>query len=122
MDDKALEIFESLKNGSMEARGEISGYRSTGRSSYDVNVTTYKPALLVFTAGYDPLFLAASDGESIAPIPVFTTVNAFPLPAAGSKTLAVEYVPQKFFEAGLAFSIVSLVSVSGYLLWRWRDG
>jgi hypothetical protein len=121
MDKKMEDIFNGLSNGSLKAGGQVTGYERTGAASYIVNVSVSKPSLLVSTTGYNPLFEAEDGGALARPIPVYSTMNAFPL-EPGQRTIQVRYVPQGYMDIGLVFSSLSLLAIIGYLAWRWKHG
>jgi hypothetical protein len=121
-DDKAKAVFEGLKNGSM-AKGEVVSYNASGEASYELYVKVDEPALLVFTNGYEPNFVAvAEDGESSKPIPAFSILNAFPLERTGEYGITVRYRPQDWFETGLVITLASAAGIVAYFFWRRNHG
>lgn len=120
-DEKARSIIEGIEDGSMKEKGTVE-YERTGRTSYIVEVNSTEPGLLVFTAGYNPTFVAYMDGAGIRPIPVYSVINAFPINGTGRMKIEIKYSPQEWFEIGLILSGLTAIVLGAYLVKRWMHG
>ncbi len=79
------------------------------------------------TESYDPLWTARIDSingkpaqETIRPVPLYSVINGFYVNQTGDLDITIEYEPQKWFYAGAAVSVVTLIASIGYLVYDWR--
>lgn len=56
------------------------------------------------------------DGKRIAPLPVDTLVNGYPIYRKGSFDITLQYRPQRWVNLGLIPSILTLLGCSAFLL------
>jgi len=77
---------------------------------YRVDVTgASNPFMLVHAEAYDNHWVAKmEDGETIDPLPLYKTINGFPIDRKGNFSLVVEYQPQQWFQVGLAISLTAV--------------
>ncbi|MBN2168546.1 MAG: hypothetical protein JW738_04825 [Actinobacteria bacterium] len=79
-----------------------------------------RPYMLVMSEAYDAMWEAKVEGgETIDAIPLYATINGFPIEKTGDYTITIEYASQKWFTMGLAFSVLSLVICLFYLVYWW---
>ena len=89
---------------------------------YQVNVNANEPFTLVFSETYSPLWKILVDGEEIAPVLTYATVNSFYINKTGQLTLTLYFTGQNYADAGLTISIASfaviIFSTGLYLLYK----
>jgi hypothetical protein len=79
------------------------------------------PFVLVQSESFDSLWsVKFKDGKRAYPVPMYSTINGFPIDKTGNFDLVLEYTPQKWFIYGLIVTLVSLLALSLYLLFKWR--
>lgn len=80
-----------------------------------------KPFVLVLGETYDRLWKATTqDGKTYEPIPLYSTITGFKIDKTGTFDLVIEYPPQRWFLAGLAVSITTILLCLAGLLYAWK--
>ena len=97
-------------------------YTKVDAMHYQVRVKdASRPFVLVFGEAYDPLWRASiSQGQSIKPVKLYSTINGFPIDRKGSFDLTISYVPQSWFSMGLVISLLTLLFCISVLLYMWK--
>ena len=87
---------------------------------YKVNLSNVtKGDVLVFSESDDKGWEAKSSSYTLN-AKRYILFNSFILPQSGSYSLDVYYTPQELVNEGVVISLVSLMAVLGYLLWRFK--
>ena len=95
-------------------------YRSLSPVDYKVELKDVKKGdILVFSESYDRGWEAKGSSYTLN-AKRYTLFNSFILPQSGSYSLDVYYTPQDLVNKGVVISLVSLITVLGYLLWRFK--
>jgi hypothetical protein len=89
---------------------------------YRVQVRGAKaPFVLVQSESFDPLWVARlADGGEVEPVPMYATINGYPINRTGDFDLVLEYRPQRYFLYGLALSLTTLFLCLLYILYAWK--
>jgi hypothetical protein len=119
-DRKAKAVMDSLAEGTYPSAGEILEYEKTGRWSYIASLTTLKPALVVVASTHQPEYRADIGGKEVQSIPVYSSVNAFPIKEPGTHSISIYYGPQRYMDAGLVITGISCIVVLWYAVWGWK--
>jgi hypothetical protein len=96
--------------------------RKISAEKYRVKVKGAKaPFVLVLSEEYDGKWVATtSDGKKSDSIPMYSTINGFPINKTGDFEVMVEYRPQAWFSLGLAVSLLVLLLCLLFILYEWR--
>lgn len=97
-------------------------YEKISAEKYRVRVRGAKaPFVLVLSEEYDGKWTAStSDGKTVDSIPMYSTINGFPIDKTGNFDVVIEYQPQKWFFAGLILSLFVLFLSLLFLLYDWK--
>ena len=97
-------------------------YTKVDAMNYKVHIKdASRPFVLVFGEAYDPLWRASiSQGQSIRPVKLYSTITGFPIDRKGSFDLTISYVPQSWFSTGLVISLLTLLFCILLLLYMWK--
>ncbi|MBO3799270.1 MAG: hypothetical protein QW491_10860 [Thermoproteota archaeon] len=93
---------------------------------YIIRVNASDPFILRFCETYDPMWEARvyKNGklvEKVSPIPLYGIINGFPINATGENVeIVIRYIPQDWFEIGLAVSGLAFTFCILYLFYDWR--
>ncbi|MBN1288184.1 MAG: carbohydrate binding domain-containing protein [Actinobacteria bacterium] len=108
----------------MVERGDPPVVTSTQVSPEKYKVTVKgaeRPFVLVMSEAYDAMWEAKVEGgKTVDAIPLYATINGFPIDKTGDYTITIEYASQKWFTMGLAVSLLSLVLCLLYLVYCWE--
>ncbi|MBU1670594.1 MAG: hypothetical protein KKF41_16070 [Actinobacteria bacterium] len=75
-----------------------------------------RPFVLVQSESFDRGWVARmSDGRTVDPIPMYSTINGFPIEGTGDLELTIEYLPQRWSYWGLAVTVLSLLLMCLFL-------
>ena len=85
-----------------------------------VELNVDAPFMLCFSSGYDPAWSASFNGRTVSSMRVFGAVNGFWIDATGEIIVAVEFRPQRWFYAGSAISLISLIICVASMIFRCR--
>ena len=85
-------------------------FKKLSSQKYRVDVAgAADPFMLVHAEAYDNHWVVKTeDGETIDPVPLYRTINGFPIDRKGSFSLILEYQPQQWFLAGLVISLTAI--------------
>ncbi|MGC9203060.1 MAG: hypothetical protein ACP5HX_10390, partial [Thermoproteota archaeon] len=113
IDRIVLSSGESLKDLSMPLNEQWTiNWKRVSPTAYLVEVGNLSSGLLVFNEGYDPLWVAKTDGSSFYSVPAYSVLNSFFYNTTSGKIL-VEYQPQLYVNIGFLFSLFTfMVSIS----------
>lgn len=113
------ELYERLKP---ETTAPEVTFTRVSAEEYHVSVRgAKKPFVLVQSESHDPLWVASySDGGQVEPIPMYATINGYPIDRTGDFELTVRYLPQDWFRAGFAITILTLLACALYLVYDWK--
>jgi arabinofuranan 3-O-arabinosyltransferase len=79
------------------------------------------PVALKMGQSWDPRWRASLDGEDLGPpVQVDGWSTGWVLPAGGTRTVHVEFAPQRTAAVGLAVSALTVVGAAGLCLWGFR--
>jgi hypothetical protein len=112
-------LYSDLRGG---GPGPAVKYQRVSQEKYRVSVKgATEPFVLVFGEAFDPLWVAkASDGKTIDPVRLYNVITGFPVDRKGSFEVTIEYMPQRWFQQGLAFSLAVYLACACYLAYDWR--
>ena len=115
-DNETLEdVFTPKK-----APAEVVSYEEIDPTKYIVHVNATNPFMLAFAESYDPLWVAALDGEKVGAIPLYSVINGFYIDKTGDLTITIEYEPQRWFYYGLVITIIALLFSVGIMIREWK--
>lgn len=108
-----------------EKPATVSNYNKIDPTLYKMNVKATKPFMLAFAESYDPLWYARVDkingksvkSEMVRPVPLYSVINGFWINETGDLDITFEYEPQKWFYAGAAISLTTLLLCFIYLVY-----
>ena len=103
---------------SVPQHGEITEYEMVDPTHYKVRVKGTAPYMLAFTELYDPLWTASINGTEIRSIPLYSLINGFPIEISGESSVDIEYSPQEWLYYGLTISVVALIILTSYAIYR----
>ena len=81
----------------------------TNNTSYRLNFDIKKPTYLVFTDNYDPYWELTLNGKKYRSIRTMTEGNSFYIDKAGDYMGELEFIPQRYMDAGFYMSVASLI-------------
>ena len=89
---------------------------------YEVTVRgASKPFVLAFGEAYDEHWVVrAPRGKTIRSVPLYSTINGFPIENTGNYAVTIEFEPQRQADFGLAISLITVVLSLLFLLYNWR--
>lgn len=123
-EDVRLSIVEDSMYADIAARPPAPSIKFTKISAekYRVKVSGARaPFVLVQSEAYDSHWTATtSAGKRIEPIPMYATINGFPINQTGDFELSVEYRPQHWFSIGLILSLLVFGLCLIFLLYDWK--
>ncbi|MBN1288173.1 MAG: hypothetical protein JXA49_00855 [Actinobacteria bacterium] len=96
-------------------------YKKLSAEKYEVKVKgAEEPFVLSLSETYDPHWTATVEksGE-VSPVPLYSTINGFPISRTGDFSVTIEYDSQKWFTLGLFISLATLALCLLYLLLYW---
>lgn len=80
------------------------------------------PFVLVLSETYDGLWVAETrEGREIEAVPMYATVNGFPVDGEGSFELTIRYKLQEWVSAGLVISVSAMLVFAVYLIHAFRE-
>lgn len=97
-------------------------YTRVNAEKYRVRVRgAAAPFILVLGETYDGLWLAETgDGKKIESVPMYSTINGFPIDKTGTFEVTVRYRLQPWLSAGLAISLLTILVFVIYLMYVYR--
>lgn len=97
-------------------------YKKVSAEEYRVQVRgATKPFILTLAETYDGLWVAETrGGKKIESVPMYATINGFPIDKTGNFELTVRYRLQSWLSAGLAISLITILACIVCLLYFWR--
>jgi len=97
-------------------------YGKVNPAEYRVQVRgATKPFILTLAETYDGLWVAETrGGKKIESVPMYATINGFPIDKTGDFELTVKYRPQSWLSLGFAISFVTIFLCLACLLYFWR--
>ncbi|MBU1670587.1 MAG: carbohydrate binding domain-containing protein [Actinobacteria bacterium] len=97
-------------------------WEESGPSRFKVTVrNAKKPFVLVQSETFNDLWVAkTSDGQVIRPIPMYATINGYPVDETGTFTITVEFEPQRWFSFGLVITLSVILLSLLFLLFDWK--
>ncbi len=108
---------------------QIKDYKKINPTLYEVNIDSKNPFMLSFAESYDPLWYAqvtkingaSAKSEIIRSVPIGSVINGFRINETGNLKVKIEYEPQRWFYAGAAISLTTLLLSVLYLVYDWRS-
>jgi hypothetical protein len=97
-------------------------FKKLSASKYEVTVRgATKPFVLVQSESFNRLWVARTeDGRKIEAVPLYATINGYPIDQTGDFKLTVEFEAQRWFSWGLVISLSVLLLCGVYLVYAWR--
>jgi hypothetical protein len=97
-------------------------FKKLSASKYEVTVKgATRPFVLVQSESFNRLWVARTeDGRKIKPIPLYATINGYPIDQMGDFKLTIEFEAQNWFSWGLALTLFTLLLCGVYLVYDWR--
>lgn len=105
--DKVLDEFR-LREILSNLKFEEVFYTEYNPTSYSIDISTEKPKWLVFSDHYDKGWELLSD-QKIKPLPFYSMINGFFIPANIQEDLKLLYKPQEKVDLGVKISIASII-------------
>ena len=100
-----------------KANAHIIYYERVSATKWRVKVRAEDPFVLVFTNGYDPLWVAKVDGKEYRSMPLYGVINGFYITKRGEYWITVEYKLQYYQNIGMMISIIAFIAT---MLFLWR--
>jgi len=91
-------------------------YTIVDSCTYKANVNAGEPFTLMFSEAYNPLWKVSTSEGEILSTPAFSFVNSFYVSRTGNFDLKIYFEGQKYVDAGLQFSLVSLIIITSAIL------
>ncbi|MEM4610822.1 MAG: hypothetical protein QW190_08035, partial [Thermoproteota archaeon] len=123
--DQVLNKILQYSDGNEVGR-EVLNYTKVNPTLWKARVNASKPFILSFSESYDSSWEARvyKNGklvEKVSPIPLYGIINGFPINATGENVeIVIRYIPQDWFEIGLAVSGLAFTFCILYLFYDWR--
>jgi hypothetical protein len=97
-------------------------FKKISSEKYKVSVRGARaPFVLVQSEAYDHLWVAElPGGKRVDPVPLYASINGYPIEKTGDFDLVLEYEPQKFVNFGFLITFLTLLACAVYLFYRWR--
>lgn len=97
-------------------------WEELGASRFRVRVRDAKrPFVLVQSETFNDLWVAKTEkGKKIRPVPMYATINGYPVDETGTFTLTVEFEPQRWFSWGLVIALSVIFLCLLFLLYDWK--
>jgi len=88
---------------------ELLNYTRIDPSTYSVLVNSSSPFFISFGKRYDASWIASVNGNEYKPVMSYGSINAYLINETGLNEIRIEFVPQKWFYAGIAIGIIGLL-------------
>lgn len=115
-------LFSDMTNGGKPP--DVS-FKKVNSEKYAVSVKgATRPFILVLAEAFDNHWVVTMEnGKKIDPVPMYKTINGFPIDRQGDFDLTIEYQPQEWFSIGLWISLTAMfVSLLCLLILWYRRG
>jgi len=99
----------------------IEQYQKNDPQSWQIKVNATEPFFLMLSEPYDPRYVAIVNGQEIAPVQAYSSVNGYWIDQTGEVDIELVYKPQKQYEVGMAIACLTISACLGFAAWdTWR--
>jgi hypothetical protein len=99
---------------------EVVEYEKVNPTKYKVRVSASAPFMLALGEVYNGLWAADVNGREYPSIPLNSIANGFWIEDEGELEITIEFKPQRWFYSGAIISLIGLIGILAFVMWRWR--